>query len=286
MKEREKKMKTFREFWRRLCRKKMTVVCLILFAAIVTMAVLAPFISPYGYDDQDYSIRQEPPSWEHLFGTDQYGRDIFTRVLYGGRVSLSIGIVVAVLVTALGGLLGCIVAYFGGKIDFVTMRVLDVMMAIPPMLLALVISATLGTGIINTILALIISGIPIKTHQVRGPALALRNQEYIEAAIALNTPTIKIIIKHIIPNIMAQLLVIMTLSISSNIVQVSSLSFLGLGIQPPTPEWGAMLASGRSLLRDAPWIILAPGIVMMITLFSLNIIGDGIRDALDPKLKD
>ncbi len=286
MKEREKKMKTFREFWRRLCRKKMTVVCLILFAAIVTMAVLAPFISPYGYDDQDYSIRQEPPSWEHLFGTDQYGRDIFTRVLYGGRVSLSIGIVVAVLVTALGGLLGCIVAYFGGKIDFLTMRVLDVMMAIPPMLLALVISATLGTGIINTILALIISGIPIKTHQVRGPALALRNQEYIEAAIALNTPTIKIIIKHIIPNIMAQLLVIMTLSISSNIVQVSSLSFLGLGIQPPTPEWGAMLASGRSLLRDAPWIILAPGIVMMITLFSLNIIGDGIRDALDPKLKD
>lgn len=279
-------MKTFREFWRRLCRKKLTVVCLIMFAAIVVMAVLAPLISPYGYDDQDYSIRQEPPSWEHLFGTDQYGRDIFTRVLYGGRVSLSIGIVVAVLVTALGGLLGCIVAYFGGKLDFVTMRCLDVMMAIPPMLLALVISATLGTGIINTILALIISGIPIKTNQVRGPALALRNQEYIEAAIALNTPTIKIILKHIIPNIMAQVLVIMTLSISSNIVQVSSLSFLGLGIQPPTPEWGAMLSSGRNLLRDAPWIILAPGIVMMITLFSLNIIGDGIRDALDPKLKD
>ena len=250
------------------------------------MIAFAPLLTPYGYDDQDYTSRELPPSPQHLFGTDQYGRDIFTRVLYGGRVSLSIGIAIAVLVTLLGGLIGCIVAYFGGGVDNLVMRVLDVMMAIPPMLLALVISATLGSGIFNTILALVISGIPVKVRQARGPALALRNQEYLEAAIALNTPTFKIIVKHIMPNITAQLIVMMTLSISSNIVQVSSLSFLGLGIQPPTPEWGAMLASGRNLLRDSPWIVLAPGLSMMVTLFSLNIIGDGVRDALDPKLKD
>lgn len=279
-------MKGIREFCRRLFRKKLTVICVILFAVIVFMIAFAPLLTPYGYDDQDYTSRELAPSLEHLFGTDQYGRDIFTRVLYGGRVSLSIGIAIAVLVTALGGLIGCVVAYFGGGVDNVVMRILDVMMAIPPMLLALVISATLGSGIFNTILALVISGIPVKVRQARGPALALRNQEYIEAAIALNTPTFKIIVKHIMPNIMAQLIVMMTLSISSNIVQVSSLSFLGLGIQPPTPEWGAMLASGRNLLRDSPWIVLAPGLSMMVTLFSLNIIGDGVRDALDPKLKD
>ena len=166
------------------------------------------------------------------------------------------------------------------------MRFFDIMGAIPPMLLSMVVAATLGTGIFNTILALVISGIPGKARTARGPVLALRSQEYIEAATALNTPTFKIILRHIFPNIMAPMIVQTTLSISRNIVQVSSLSFLGLGVQPPTPEWGQMLSAGRSFLRDCPWMVLAPGLIMMLTLFSLNIVGDAVRDALDPKLKD
>ncbi len=159
-------------------------------------------------------------------------------------------------------------------------------MAVPPMLLAMAVVAALGTGVFNTALALVISGIPGKARAARGPVLQLRGQEYLEAAKAVNTPTWKIIIKHIVPNIMAPMIVTMTLSISSTILSVSGLSFLGLGIQPPNPEWGAMITAGRSVIRDYPWQVLAPGCVMMLMLFSLNIVGDGVRDALDPKLKD
>jgi len=279
-------MTGFRNFWRRLCKNRLTVFCLILFAILVLMVVFADFIAPYGWDDQDITRRNLAPCAEHLCGTDNLGRDIFSRILYGGRMSLQIGIYASVLTTVIGALIGSVSAYFGGKVDNIIMRFMDVFMAIPPMLLAIAIAAALGTGTLNTMLAVVISGIPMKARIARGPVLSLRSQEYIEAARAVNTPTFKIILRHIIPNIMAPLIVQTTLSISGAIVQVAGLSFLGLGVQPPNPEWGAMLSAGRSFLRDFPWMVLAPGVAMLLTLFSLNVVGDGVRDALDPKLKD
>ena len=188
--------------------------------------------------------------------------------------------------TLIGAIIGSISAYFGGKVDNVIMRICDVFMAMPPMLMAMAIVAALGQGVFNTLLAVILSGIPLRAYVARGPVLALRNQEFIEAATAVNTPTWKIILTHIIPNIMAPLIVQSTLAISGTITSVAGLSFLGLGIQPPNPEWGAMLSAGRNYLRDYPWQVLGPGIAMFLTLFSLNVLGDGVRDALDPKLKD
>jgi len=276
----------FMEFWYRLCRNRLTVICLILFFAILIAVFFADKIAPYGPDDQDVSRSFMKPSWEFLCGTDNLGRDIFSRILYGGRESLKIGLIASIATTAIGAVIGCISGYFGGKVDNIIMRVLDVFMALPPMLLAITIAASIGTGMANTLFAVIVAGIPMKARVARGPVLALRNQEYIEAAKAVNTPTIKIIFRHIIPNIMAPLIVQTTLSLSGSIVQVAGLSFLGLGVQPPNPEWGAMLSAGRSYLRDYPWMVTWPGVAMFLTLFSLNIIGDGLRDALDPRLKD
>ncbi len=275
-----------KDFFRRLCKNRLTVICLVLFVLIVLAVIFADFIAPYGWDDQNIRDRYLAPSLEHLCGTDNYGRDIFSRILYGGRMSLEIGLISAVVTTVVGAVIGATSAYFGGRFDNVVMRVLDVFMAMPPILLAIAIAATLGTGMMNTMLAVIIAGIPMKARVARGPVLALRNQEFVEAATASNSSTAKIIFKHIIPNIMAPLIVQTTLSISSSIVSVAGLSFLGLGVQPPEPEWGAMLSAGRSYLRDYPWMVIAPGIAMLLTLFSLNIVGDGVRDALDPKLRD
>lgn len=279
-------MTGFKDFWRRLCRNRLTVVCLIMFAAVLLSVLFADWIAPYGWDDQKVSRRFLKPSLQHLCGTDNLGRDIFSRILYGGRMSLEIGLIAAILTTVFGAIIGCISGYFAGRVDNVIMRLLDVFMAMPPMLLAVAIAASLGTGMVNTLVAVIISGIPMKARVARGPVLALRNQEYIEAAKAINTSTGKIIFRHILPNIMAPLIVQTTLSLSGSIVQVAGLSFLGLGVQPPAPEWGAMLSAGRSYLRDYPWLVTWPGVAMLITLFSLNVIGDGLRDALDPRLKD
>lgn len=277
---------SLKEFFRRMCKKKITIFCVILFIVLIFMVVFARFIAPYGPDDQDAITRNLAPSLKHLCGTDNLGRDIFSRLLYGGQVSLAIGFIGTIITTIIGGIIGIISAYYGGKTDNIIMRILDVFMAIPPMLLAMAIVAALGTGVFNTMLAIVISGIPGKARAARGPVLQLKGQEYLEAATAVNTPTWKIMLRHIVPNIMAPMIVTATLSISSTILQVSSLSFLGLGIQPPSPEWGAMLTAGRQFIRDYPWQVLAPGIIMMLTLFSLNVVGDGVRDALDPKLKD
>lgn len=279
-------MSGFREFGRRLCKNRLNIFCLALFLVIVLMVVFADVIAPYGPDDQDVTRRNLAPCAAHICGTDNLGRDIFSRILYGGQVSLAIGIAGSLLTTIIGTIIGSVSAYFGGKVDNIIMRIMDVFMAMPPMLMAMAIVAALGTGVFNTMLAVVISGIPMKARVARGPVLSLRNQEFIEAAKAVNTPTWKIILRHIIPNIMAPVIVQTTLSISGTIVSVAGLSFLGLGIQPPNPEWGAMLSAGRSYLRDFPWMVLTPGIAMLLTLFSLNVLGDGVRDALDPKLKD
>lgn len=279
-------MSSFREFWRRLCKNRLNVFCLILFGVIVVMVMCAGLIAPYGPDDQEITRRYLAPCLAHLCGTDNLGRDIFSRILYGGQVSLAMGITASLMTTVAGAIIGSTSAYFGGKADNIIMRIMDVFMAMPPMLMAMAIVAALGTGVFNTMLAVVISGIPMKARVARGPVLALRDQEFIEAAKASNTPTYKIILRHIIPNIMAPLIVQTTLSISGTIVSVAGLSFLGLGIQPPNPEWGAMLSAGRAYLRDYPWMVLAPGVAMLLTLFSLNVVGDGVRDALDPKLKD
>ena len=275
-----------REFFRRLFRKKLNIFCFAIFVVLVLMIVFANFIAPYGPDDQNLSAKNLAPCAEFIFGTDNLGRDLFSRILYGGRVSLAIGLFASLVETVIGGIIGCIAGYFGGKVDNIIMRICDVFMAMPPMLMAMAIVAALGQGVTNTLLAVILSGIPMRVRVARGPVLSLKGQEFIEAATAVNTPTWKIILTHVVPNIMAPVIVSTTLSISGTITSVAGLSFLGLGIQPPNPEWGAMLSAGRNYLRDYPWQVLAPGFVMFLVLFSLNVLGDGVRDALDPKLKD
>jgi len=275
-----------KDFIRRLCRKKITVVAIVIFLIIVLAVIFADVIAPYGYDDQDISKKFISPSAEYLLGTDNLGRDIFSRMLYGGRVSLSIGIFATLVSSAAGILIGSVSAYYGGRVDNVIMRIFDVMMSMPPVLLAIAIAASVGTGTISAALAVIISTIPMKARLARGQVLALKDQEYIEASIATNATTAQIIFRHILPNILPVIIVQITLTIASSIVTVSSLSYLGLGVQAPNPEWGAMLSAGRSYLRDYSYITLCPGIVLLLTLFSLNVIGDGLRDALDPRLND
>ena len=283
---RNKTLLRIREFFRLLFRKKITVLALAIFLVLVVMVLLAPVIAPYGYDDQDISRAFTSPCREFLFGTDKLGRDIFSRVLYGGRISLSIGIIATLIASAVGILLGAVSGYYGGWFDNVLMHLFDVLMSMPPILLAIAISASLGNGIMNAALAVIVTAIPMKARLARGQVLTIRSQEYMEAAIATNASTAQIIFRHVLPNILPVIIVQITLTVAGSITTVASLSYLGLGVQAPFPEWGAMLSAGRSYLKDYPYVILAPGIALLLTLFSLNVLGDGIRDALDPRLKD
>ena len=273
---RNKTLLRIREFFRLLFRKKITVLALAIFLVLVVMVLLAPVIAPYGYDDQDISRAFTSPCREFLFGTDKLGRDIFSRVLYGGRISLSIGIIATLIASAVGILLGAVSGYYGGWFDNVLMRLFDVLMSMPPILLAIAISASLGNGIMNAALAVIVTAIPMKARLARGQVLT----------IATNASTAQIIFRHVLPNILPVIIVQITLTVAGSITTVASLSYLGLGVQAPFPEWGAMLSAGRSYLKDYPYVILAPGIALLLTLFSLNVLGDGIRDALDPRLKD
>lgn len=275
------------EVWRRLKRNKLAIIGLIIILSLAAVAISADFIADYEtvVIKQDIKNRLKPPSEEHIFGTDEFGRDIFARLVHGARVSLTVGLISVSIALVVGGFLGAIAGYYGNRIDNVIMRVMDIFLAVPNILLAIAIVAALGTSIVNLMIAVGISSIPSYARIVRASVLSIKDQEFVEAARAIGAKDLTIILTHIIPNSLAPVIVQATLGVANAILSTAALSFIGLGIQPPAPEWGAMLSGGRTFLRDASHITVFPGIAIMITILALNMLGDGLRDALDPKLK-
>lgn len=280
-----RKSSQWRDVWIRLRRNKLAMVGMVIALLLALMAIFAPVIAPYGYQVQDIANRLQLPSRAHLMGTDNMGRDILSRVIYGGRISLLVSLLAVVVSLVVGGLLGAVSGYMGGKVDSIIMRLMDILMAIPGILLAVCISAALGGGVWQTALAIAVAGIAGVCRLVRGQTLTLRNQEYIEAARASGSGTLRILLSNIIPNCLAPIIVNTTMSIGGNIMMISALSFVGLGVQPPIPEWGAILNSGREYVSTFWPLITFPGIAIALTMFGFNVFGDGLRDALDPKLK-
>ena len=282
------KVKKHGEFYivsRRLSQNSSAVIGFVLAVMLALMAIFAPLIAPYPYAKQDLSHTRTAPSVQHLFGTDELGRDVFSRIVWGSRFSLSVGVLAVILGTAVGMVFGAFAGYFGGVVDDIIMRLVDILQSIPGILLAITISVVLGPGLFNTLLALSVGGVPMACRLLRASILGIRHQEYLEAATSINASTARIILKHVIPNSFSPLLVSSTMSIGNVIMMGAMLSFIGLGVQPPTPEWGSMIAGGRSLIRSCPWMVTFPGIFIMLTVLALNLFGDGLRDALDPKLK-
>ena len=282
-----KKRSQWVEVWRRLKRNKMAVLGLIILIILVLLAVFADVIA--NYDNvvikQNLAHRLQGPSAAHWLGTDEFGRDIFARLVHGTRGSLQVGIAAVGISIVIGGILGAVAGYYGGKLDNTIMRIMDIFLAVPSILLAIAIVSALGPSIINLMLAISISSVPSYARIVRASVLSIRDQEFIEAAKAIGASNTRIIFRHIIPNSLAPVIVQATLGVASAILSTAGLSFIGLGIQPPAPEWGSMLSGGRQYLRYAWWVTTFPGVAIMITILSLNLLGDGLRDALDPRLK-
>ncbi len=271
--------------WKRFSRSKTAMLGLAVLCIFILLAVFAPLIAPYGYDEQNLREAYQGISMRHLLGTDNLGRDTLSRLIWGSRISLVVGLLAVAIGAAVGGLIGSFAAFYGGRIDSVLMRVVDIMMAIPSMVLAIAICAALGPGLVNTMIAVGFSSVPTYARVVRSAVLTIRQQEYIEAAGAIGSGNWRTIAKHIIPNSLAPIIVQASLGVGNAIQSAASMSFLGLGIQPPTPEWGAMLSTGRQFIRDYPMMVVAPGICIMLVISSLNLLGDGLRDALDPRMK-
>lgn len=282
-----KKQSQIKEVWRRLSKNKTAVLGAIIMAILILLAILSGFIYDYDKDiiSQNISNQFQPPSLEHPFGTDELGRDIFARVIYGSRVSLSIGFATVAFALITGGVLGAIAGYYGGKIDNVIMRIMDIFLAIPGILFAITIMAALGVGTFNLIIALSVSSMPRFARIVRSSVMTVRDVEYIEAARAIGANDFRIILQHVLPNSLAPVIVQTTLNVATIILTIAGLSFLGLGIAAPTPEWGAMLSGGRAYLRAHTYMTFFPGVAIMTTILALNLLGDGLRDALDPRLK-
>ena len=275
------------EVWRRLVRNKGAMIGMAITILLALLAIFADVIFDYDTQVVAQSLKDQFifPCWEHPFGTDNLGRDIFIRVLYGARISLIIGIAATVVSTVFGLFFGSVSGYVGGKVDTVIMRGCDILGAIPAFLLGMVIVSALGISTTNLIIALGIGNISAMTRTTRAAVLTVRNSEYVESARAIGMPEWKIIIKYIIPNCMSPIIVAVTLRVGSAIIGASSLSFLGLGVIPPAPEWGAMLSEGRNFVRGYPYITVFPGLAIIVSVLALNMFGDGLRDALDPKLR-
>ncbi|MEY8339284.1 ABC transporter permease [Lachnospiraceae bacterium 62-35] len=269
-----------------LSRNKMAVLGLVILIILLITGIFADVIAPYDYAKQDLPNAFQHPNASHFFGTDEFGRDIFSRIVYGARMSLLVGFVSVGIAVLIGGALGAVAGYYGKRIDDTIMRLMDVLLAVPQTLLAIAIVAALGTGLINLMIAVGISSVPTYARIVRASVLTIREEEYIEAARASGTSNAKIIIKHILPNCVAPVIVQVTLGIAGAILTAAGMSFIGLGIQPPNPEWGNMLSTGRDYIRGYAYMTMFPGLAIVITVLSLNLLGDGLRDALDPKLRN
>lgn len=273
-------------FFRRFCENKTAVLGLIILAIIVLTALCANlFISPDAVTTQNTAIRFSPPCSQFWLGTDGYGRDIFARVVYGARVSLFIAVSTIAISCLAGLILGVSCGYLGGVFDAAVMRIVDVFMCLPPLLFSLSIVAALGNGMWKLILAVSITMTPYFTRVIRATVMSLTSMDYIEAARACGATHLHIVLRHIIPNCLGPIIVEATINLSYMIMLAASLSFIGMGVVSPTPEWGAMLSEGREVMLDSPWVVLAPGLAIVITALAVNLLGDGIRDALDPRMK-
>lgn len=275
------------EVWKRLKKNRLAMLGLAIILLEIVMALSAGIIADYDtvVIKQNIVERLQTPSGAHWLGTDEFGRDILARMVHGSRVSLTVGLIAVGIALVCGGFLGAISGYYGGHIDNIIMRAMDILLAVPSILLAIAIVAALGSNMPNLMLSIGISSIPGYARIVRASVMTVKDQEYIEAARAIGARTPSIIIDHIIPNSLAPVIVQSTLGVANAILATSALSFIGLGIQPPSPEWGSMLAGGKTYLRDAWHITFFPGLAIMITILSLNLLGDGLRDSLDPRLK-
>lgn len=277
-----------RDLFLRIWRRRSAAVGMVVIAIVVVAAVAAPLLAPYDPNRQSLRERLQPPSQTHLLGTDALGRDQLSRLLYGARISLLVGVVATAIAAVLGGLLGLVAGYYGGFLDNLLMRFIDILMAFPMLLLAIVFLAMLGErfgGIVNIMVAVGIASMPHFARLVRGQVLAIREVDYVEAARALGGSAARLMGRHILLNSLSPLIVFGTLRVATVILTEAGLSFLGLGIQAPTATWGGMIAEGTRYLQRAPWMSLVPGIVIVITVLAFNLFGDGLRDALDPRLK-
>ena len=283
-----KKKSQFVEVWKRLCRNKTAVLGLVIVALLTLMAILSPILIDYETQviKTNYSEALQAPSANHWFGTDEMGRDILLRVMYGSTVSLSIGVVTVAVSLTVGLILGAAAGYFGGKTDMIIMRIMDIFLAIPGTLLAICIVASLGNSIPNLVIAQAVSSIPTFSRVVRGAVITARDADYVEAARAIGAKDATIIFHEVLPNSLAPIIVQTTLQVASVILSIAGLSFIGLGIPAPRPEWGAMLSGARAYIRDYSYMCLFPGLAIMTTILSLNLLGDGLRDALDPTMKE
>lgn len=272
--------------WKRISRNPGAMLGLIFVVTLFVLSFISPFICRYDCQEIVMKDRFALPNLSHLLGCDEVGRDILSRILYGAKFTLSIGILSTAVSCIFGVILGAVAGYFGGIVDTLIMRALDVFQAFPNILLAIAISAVLGAGFDKVIYAIGISGVPNFARMMRANILTVRNSEFIEAATSINCSTVRIIVHHVIPNAISPLIVQVAMGITSAALAASGLSFLGFGVQAPTPEWGAMLASARGYMRDYPHMVIIPGMFIMLTVLSFNLVGDAIRDALDPKLRD
>jgi peptide/nickel transport system permease protein len=275
----------FSEVLRRLFRTRSAVVGLVILVAILFCTVFANFLAPYDPTKAFFADSLTGPSDTHLMGADKIGYDIFSRVLYGGRISLLVGLLSVLFAAVIGVTLGLVAGYYGGWLDTLIMRFTDMLLAFPSILLALVVVAVLGNNLLNLILAVGISAVPSYIRLIRGQVLSTKQNDYVLAARALGVPGGRIVRRHLLPNVLAPIIVTSTLGIASSILAGAGLSFLGLGVQPPTPEWGSMLNAGRNYLDIASWISFFPGLAIMLSVLSINLLGDGLRDALDPRLR-
>ena len=277
----------FKDMVRRLFKNKAAVAGLVFLIFLILMAIFADVLFDYNTQciNQNIPERLQWPSAQHWFGTDEYGRDLLIRIVFGSRISLSIGFIAVLFGLIVGGVLGAVAGFFGGKIENFIMRLCDVFLAVPMMLMAIVIVAALGASIVNLVIALSISSVPTFARIVRSAVLTVRDMDYVEAARAIGVKTPRILARYILPNCMGPIIVQTTLRVAATISNTAALSFLGLGVKAPQPEWGALLSSGREFIRDSGYLACIPGICIMLTILALNLLGDGLRDALDPRLK-
>lgn len=271
--------------WIRLRKNSFAMTGGVILLLLIITAFAAPMIAPGDPVIQDYDHLMEGPSRSHPFGTDNFGRDIFSRVVYGARISLRLGLLGTIVGVSIGALIGMLAGFYGGWVDSLSMRLLDIQLAFPGLLLAIVIIAVLGVGEINVIIAIGVFSVPVFARVLRGSIIALREQDFIHAARAVGVSDRRLMLAHLLPNALAPVIVLMTLRLGTAILTAASLGFLGLGVRPPSPEWGTMLSEGRTYMQLAPHIAIFPGLAILVTVIALNLLGDGLRDALDPKMK-
>ncbi len=274
-----------KDFLQEGLKNKTFLVGFLIFASVLLVAIFADIIAPYTYEEMEISNAFAPPSVENIFGTDQYGRDMFSRVVYGSRIALRVGLIVVIIETVIGVALGLIAGYYGGRANKIILFITDMTWALPPIILALAIITMIGPSLNNVVISIAVVSWAQFTRIVRAKTLAIKNMPFVEAARAFGENDLNIIIRYILPNVMPSIIVITTLALPSAILLTSALGFLGLGAQPPLPDWGVILAEGISFTRRAPWLTYFPGLALVYTVLGFNLIGEGLRDILDPKMK-